>query len=301
MKAFILSLFLCLLLAAEAPATCTAPAWDASPKSTSLIQYNHFVGANKMVPTVYGVYLPPAYSANPTKRYPVLYWLHGGGSNLTSGRDFVTRLDSAIARGVTSPFIVVLVNGPDMFWTDSKPGETPFDAPIETVIINDLIPHIDSTYRTIATRDGRGIEGFSIGGRGSARIGLKYPDLFSLVSNLAGAVHTIEFFQKSNKAGDFYRCVFDSDPLYFSDQSPQTHAADSADYIQTAPFAMRILVGSLDTGNHTANLAFSNVLLGLGIEHTFTTAPNAGHSYEAIYGALGDSAMAWFNPWGNGD
>ena len=60
--------------------------------------------------------------------------------------------------------------------------------PIEDVMIDDLIPYIDSHYRTIATREGRGIGGFSMGGRGTLLLAFKHPDLFCAASSVASAV-----------------------------------------------------------------------------------------------------------------
>lgn len=297
MKPFLLALFLALLTASSAPAVCTAPQWTIT-RAAPLVQYQTFFSAELGGNISYGVYLPAEYAANPTKNYPVLYWLHGGGGNLTTGEGFVTRLDSAIRRGVTAPFIVVLINGPEMFWTDSKPGATPFDAPIETVIIDDLIPHIDSTYRTIATREGRGIEGFSMGGRGSTRIGFKHHDKFSLVSNLAGAVQGVEKF-RSGKTGEIYDCVFDRDPVYFDANSPQTHASDNALEI-AAGVQYRIIVGANDTGNLRANQDFAALLLSLGIPYTFTTVPGVKHDYARLYDVLGDQAFIFFHGWASG-
>ncbi len=64
---------------------------------------------------------------------------------------------------------------------------------LEPILINELLPHIDATYRTIATREGRIIEGFSMGGYGTARSGLKYPQLFGAVSILAGGPLDLDF------------------------------------------------------------------------------------------------------------
>lgn len=282
-----------LLSSAQAFAVCTAPQWAVDPGQGSLVQYNTFFSAAIGANTSYAIYLPPAYTANPTARFPVLYWLHGGGSNLHSGEDFVTRLDDAIARGVTPPFIVVLSNGPETMWTDSNPGKTPYDAPIETVIMNELIPLIDSTYRTIATREGRGVEGFSMGGRGSSRLGLRYPDQFGLVSDLAGAVQGLATFQIKD-GGEIYTCVYGDDANYFDATSPQTHATDNAPFIQTVPFLFRIVVGELDSGNLKANLDFSALLTSLSIEHSFTTIPGVGHSYQNLYDLGGDSMFTFF-------
>jgi S-formylglutathione hydrolase FrmB len=79
--------------------------------------------------------------------------------------------------------IVVAVNGlaSNTMYSDTHDGQYP----LETVIITDLIPHIDATYRTIAAREARGVNGFSMGGFGAAHLGFKYPDVFGVDSIMA--------------------------------------------------------------------------------------------------------------------
>jgi len=133
----------------------------------------------------YLIYLPPDYDTAANRRYPVLYWLHGGGGNQRGGAFLVEKIDAAIRAGKLPPFIVVLPQGlPDVRYHNSKDGTRP----VEDEIIKDLIPHIDRTYRTIADRKARAIEGFSMGGFGSLRLGFKFPDLFGAVSALAPSI-----------------------------------------------------------------------------------------------------------------
>jgi putative tributyrin esterase len=67
----------------------------------------------------------------------------------------------------------------------------------ESYIIKELIPEIDKTYRTIATRDGRIIAGLSMGGYGALKFGLKYPELFSLAGSFSGAIGAASFTEKT--------------------------------------------------------------------------------------------------------
>ena len=69
----------------------------------------------------------------------------------------------------------------------------------ETNIIRELIPHIDGTYRTIAARYGRCIEGFSMGGRGSTRLAMKYPDMFcSLFDQSGNVMHVADLYDPAH-------------------------------------------------------------------------------------------------------
>jgi enterochelin esterase-like enzyme len=88
------------------------------------------------------IYLPPDYDTQPTRRFPVLYWLHGGAGSQREGIWVVNRMDIAIRSGPLPPFIVVLVQGlPDVRYINTKDGTRP----VEDVIIHDLLPHIDSS------------------------------------------------------------------------------------------------------------------------------------------------------------
>ena len=83
------------------------------------------------------------------------------------------------------PAVVILVQAPNRaFYIDSKDGAFP----VESVIIKNLVPHVDATYRTITRREGRAIEGHSMGGFGALRLAFKYPELFASVSSFAAAL-----------------------------------------------------------------------------------------------------------------
>jgi dipeptidyl aminopeptidase/acylaminoacyl peptidase len=129
----------------------------------------------------YLVYLPPDYEKDEARRYPVLYSLHASGG--TPGRDargLLARMAPAIRDGRIPPMIVVFPNGlrGATMYSDSKDGRYP----VESVIVKDLIPHVDATYRTVASREARALEGFSMGGFGAAHFGFKYPELFGVVA-----------------------------------------------------------------------------------------------------------------------
>lgn len=147
------------------------------------------------------VYTPPGYDENPEERFPVLYLQHGGGED-ERGWPVQGRvrhiMDNLIAEKKAKPMIVVMGNG-----YARKPGEAPppprppgggpppdfsrmFGA-LEEVIVNDLIPLIDRTYRTKADREHRALAGLSMGGMQTFVIGLKHLDKFSAFGGFSGA------------------------------------------------------------------------------------------------------------------
>jgi enterochelin esterase-like enzyme len=128
----------------------------------------------------YHIYKPASYDREGQRRLPVVYWLHGSGGGLAGLAKVAAYFDAAIEAGKTPPCFVVFVNGfVEGMYDDWKDGS----APIETMIVKELVPHIDATYRTIATREGRLLDGYSMGGYGAARLGFKYHDLFRAVAS----------------------------------------------------------------------------------------------------------------------
>lgn len=139
------------------------------------------------------VYTPPSYDADPKMRYPVLYLQHGGGEDETGwtrqGRaNFI--LDNLIAADKAVPMIVVMEKGYAIpAGAPAGPGERgKFDfSAFEEVVLKDLIPTIDSAYRTIPHRDQRAIAGLSMGAAQAMRIGLAHLDTFSAIGAFSGA------------------------------------------------------------------------------------------------------------------
>jgi enterochelin esterase-like enzyme len=129
------------------------------------------------------VYLPPSYTSARNRRYPVLYDLHG--YSLTAQRwvnilKASESIDRAVAGGSAREMIVVfpdamsLHNG-SMYSSSVTTGDW------ESFIAHDLVAYIDGHYRTLAKRESRGLSGHSMGGYGTLRIGMKRPDVFSVL------------------------------------------------------------------------------------------------------------------------
>jgi endo-1,4-beta-xylanase len=229
------------------------------------------------------LYLPPDYEKKPAQRFPVLYWLHGGAGSQREGVWMVQRIDAEIRSGSLPPFIIVLVQGlPDVRYINSKDGTRP----VENVIINDLIPHIDSTYRTIARRQERAIEGMSMGGFGALRLGFKYPQLFGTVSALAPSIKPMA------EEPEVVREPFGDDQAYWDEAGPWNIVEQNAGKIRGRT-RVRLLVGDQDpllgpvTDYHT-------LLTSLGIEHQFAVVAGAHHRYDQIISGLpGDALQFW--------
>ena len=127
------------------------------------------------------IYLPPDYATNTTKRYPVVYLLHGYGLTAERWMPFTKMAeasDKSIAAGTMKGMILV---NPDAYtiYNGSMYSSSVTIGDWESFIADDLVSYVDSHYRTIANRESRGIGGHSMGGYGTIRIGMKRPDVFS--------------------------------------------------------------------------------------------------------------------------
>ena len=135
------------------------------------------------------VYTPPAYDTSPSQRYPVLYLQHGSGESergwtAQGHANFI--LDNLIAAGKAKPMIVVMDNG-----YARRAGEAPKEGvrgneAFAEMVVNDLVPTIDSTYRTLRDRNQRAIAGLSMGAGQALQIALKNADKFSHAGAFSG-------------------------------------------------------------------------------------------------------------------
>lgn len=141
----------------------------------------------------YQVYLPHGYEQSGL-RYPVIYLLHGRGDTMVGWQTIQSDLDEMIAAGAIPPIIAVLPDVPASkaasYFVDSAYTLEPLAGEaVETAFMQDFVPHIDATYRTIAARTGRAVGGYSMGGYGAVRYPLAHPDLFSAALILSPAVY----------------------------------------------------------------------------------------------------------------
>jgi S-formylglutathione hydrolase FrmB len=181
----------------------------------------------------YGVYLPPSYGNSPTKKYPVLYFLHGLFEDETrwSTRGQTDQImDRMIADGKISEFIVAIPYGGTSFYTNMRDGGEKW----EDAIVTEFIPAIESTYRVNASRATRGISGTSMGGYGALKIAMKHPDMFGSAS-AHSAVLLQDLSAAKVSAGRLarFQALFDriyginQDLTYWEANNPMTLAKDT--------------------------------------------------------------------------
>ena len=236
----------------------------------------------------YCIYLPPQYEADSDERFPVIYNLHGNGGNEFTSLDSIGLLHQQIVAGIVPPIIMVLPNGGhSTFYKNSADGRFP----IESIFMTEFIPHIDATYRTIADRRGRCIEGFSMGGRGSTRLAMKYPEMFCSLFCQAGNVpHLLDTFDaapEDQRAGLLLgpdRATWEADDVYAVTTKNKAKIKKQV--------RIQIACGTKDAGHIKTVRDFHVHLQELGIDHTYIELEGLGHRRTEMMATL---EPIWFS------
>ena len=127
----------------------------------------------------YVVWTPEGYDSSGATKYPVVYFLHGmGGTESADSAGFSSILAQGIRNGELGELICVFPNG----------GRSGYRDGVERMIIDELIPLIDKNYPTQAGRNSRALAGFSMGGAGSVRLAINYPQLFCAAGSMGGGM-----------------------------------------------------------------------------------------------------------------
>jgi S-formylglutathione hydrolase FrmB len=246
----------------------------------------------------YAIQLPPSYQKDTSRRYPVLYFLHGmfGTEREFERRGVAAEIDKLRADGTIGDLIIVSPAGGNSFYLNSKGGVRYEDA-----IVNDLIPYIEKTYRVIGGRGGRAIQGISMGGFGALNIAFKHPDMFSSVTTHCAAL----FVSLPNTTGDDRRSQFiksiignifgdPPDEEFFQSNNPIKLATVDAAAIKKSGLKIYFDCGEQDQyGFAQTNKVLDTQLTQAGVAHDFHLFPGnhgwnymisvADHSYSFLW------------------
>jgi enterochelin esterase-like enzyme len=151
------------------------------------------------------VYTPPTYGKD-KKKYPVLYLQHGWGEDETAWSNQGNAnliMDNLIAEGKIAPFIIVMTYG---MTNDIKFGRlNEFTAKeFETVLVDELIPYIDSNFRTLADKKYRAMAGLSMGGFETKLITLRRPEIFNYYGLLSGGTYAPSDIKDQNQVKSIF-------------------------------------------------------------------------------------------------
>lgn len=147
----------------------------------------------------FNIILPRAYATS-QRRYPVLYLLHGYTDHYPAWVSYTALTRYARDYGQ----IVVMPEGDNGFYTNSLADPK---RAWEDFLILDLIPYVDQHYRTVASRQGRAVAGLSMGGYGAMKLALKYPQMFSAVASLSGALAAARWKKLPTDNADFAKLM----------------------------------------------------------------------------------------------
>jgi len=244
----------------------------------------------------YYVYTPDEYYRFPNKKFPVIYWLHGGGGGIKFLRPVSHLFNQAIESGDMPPALVIFPNGMKLSnWVNSKDGKIP----METVVINGVRHDVESKYRTINTRKGRSIGGFSMGGYGAAHLGMKYPELFGSISIFSGGPLQTKLTEadgvKQNARARLhvFHQMYGDDQEYFKKESPWKLAEKNANKLKHLGTVIRIVVGDKDF-LFSANKKFSDHLGSLKIPHDFIKLHGVEHNPSQFFRKFGRRNWAFY-------
>ena len=282
------------LLASGPPAgTLSDSEWVTDPVQVERVTFIRFDSEVVGEQVSFHIYLPDAYHLQPNARFPVVYWLHGGAENTTGGIPFMAgHFNNAITNGDAPPMIVVFPHGrPFGMWLNSKDGRSP----VESLLMDDLIPLVDEKYRTLNQAGGRLVEGWSMGGYGAARLGMRYYERFAGLSMLGAGPVRLDFFDEDvpllvplQRRKAIFDEIFGNDTTFYVEQNPW-HIAEQMAGELPDNFPVRIAVGT-DDPMIIDNRMFSAHLNRLGISHSYLEIPDVAHQAVAVrqYLAMND-------------
>jgi enterochelin esterase-like enzyme len=225
-------------------------------------------------PVRFSLLLPENYYRNNDK-YPVIYLLHGFGGNNDSWLDRCSiniLADSLRNQKCISEYIYVMPDADNSYYLNNFDSSFMF----EDYFINEFIPFIDSSCRTLACKQGRTLMGLSMGGFGSIILAVKHPDLFGSVVALSAAVRDSAIFV--NLPQDRYETLFArvfgpglAGPARITDQWKDNSPYSLID--STAAIRLKTLHWYIDCGMddalQPANENFHHLLIQYGIPHEF--------------------------------
>ena len=272
----------------------------------------------------YVVYLPPSYASSGSRRYPVVYYLHGADGNES---DWVSRaaidwvMDSLVAHG--APEMIVVMPDGDESWYATSATPADYDAcaavrageaatlrcvrraGYDEYLTGDLVRHVDSTYRTRADRAHRAIGGLSMGGFGAVRAALRRPDLYAAAASHSGVLSpllvgprpfvpparyatstdTVKAFLGPRLAGELV-ATLGADVAAWRAADPATLARELHAAGRALP-ALYFDAGREDALTIDQNRAFDAELTALGVPHRFAEWPGR-HDWRYWHAHVGE-------------
>ncbi len=234
----------------------------------------------------YSVVLPEGY-AEGDKRYPVVYWLHGGGGNECSSLFTADSWRELSASQKIQDVILVYPNGFRSGYMDHHDGQIM----VESMFIRELIPLIDKRFRTISRRAGRAVHGFSMGASGALKFAVKYPELFCSAVAYGGGAIDLEN-TKRKFVLDILQRNLNSDPELIRRNNTYYLLKQKHESVRQADIRFLLICGDEDSWKDTA-LKFQNELSRWSIPCSLKMVTAVGHDLRKLSAAEGTHAAVF--------
>lgn len=279
---------------------------DLSPISLpggSTIEFNSFDSRSIGMPARYSVFLPPSFSKDSSRTYPVIYFLHGLNNDETSWTverygGIQDTIEELILSKKIPEFIMVHPRGDNSFYCNHIDGSMRY----EDLVVQELIRHMETRYRARKGRRNRAIAGTSMGGYGALKIAMKYPDRYAAVVGQSPIIFPgagpLELSEEA-KSSRFYSFFMNmlkpifGDPLrkdVWDANNPLVLAKsgeirDVKIYFDYGTDDRYISMTHLDKGNE----ALDEALTSAGVPHIFKIHPGEPHGWALIAAHLDET------------
>ena len=238
----------------------------------------------------YSVLLPENYDKT-IDTYPVVYLLHGFGDDQTAWyKDGLIQYYSDLGALENVPMIFVMPQGFNSYYVNRANGTLPY----MDYFVNELVPEIDSLYRTKKDKSQRAVMGYSMGGYGALILPAKNPDVFSISVPLSMSFRTDEQYlaEPQDVFNNQWGLIFGgygtsgSSRLtdYFTDYSP-FHFFNQTDLSKYSGLKIFMDCGDDEESLHITNGSLHNLMRDNGIPHEYRVR-NGGHSWEYWHKSL---------------
>ena len=237
----------------------------------------------------YCALLPPSFATDKTRRFPIVYSLHGLGANeqwlLTGGAWEL--VEQARDQNKIGEFVMVSPDGGRSFYVNSRDGKERY----EDFFIKEFVPAIEKRYRAGGTRQARALSGFSMGGYGALRFALQYPQMFSAV-----AVHSAALFEELPEDAtvlfgrNFQAFGNPLDSAYWNQNNPLSLVQSAAGLSQSLAQSKIYFDCGLqdDYGFDAGTRRLHEILDRRNIPHEFHLYPG-GHNWQYVADHFGES------------
>jgi S-formylglutathione hydrolase FrmB len=232
------------------------------------------------------VYFPPQYFSEPTRRFPVVYLLHGSPGAPVDWFRAARASDAGYAVAKAGHPVILVAPRASHNWTDDSECVDRPKEHVATYVVKDVVHEIDQRFRTIPTRSARAVAGNSAGGYCALNLGLRNRDLFSAVIDLSG-------FDRPTHDGGLKK-LFGNLPDLASVAAANTPAAYVPTLSPSPQVRLWLDCGRSDTTARRETIAISQELIRRGFDVTLHIRPG-GHDYGVWRPALAQ-ALSWAAP-----